>query len=103
MRRIFFVGIGWLLVVIGAVITPMPVPIPMIGLAPLLVGCAILTAHSKSFRRALQQARHRHGWLSRHFDYFNERGPRAVRTMVRRTRPLVLLRHARRRAFRKEA
>jgi hypothetical protein len=103
MRRIFFVGLGWTLVVLGVVITPMPVPIPMIGLGPLLIGCAILTAHSKSFRRGLQRTRARFGWLSRRFDQFRERGPRAVRHMVHRTRPSVLLRHARMRARHKSA
>ena len=103
MRRIFFVGLGWTFVVIGAVMTPMPVPIPMLGLGPLLIGCAILTAHSKSFRRGLQRVRNRSGWLSRRFDQFTERGPLAVRAMVRRTRPMVLLRHARMRSRQKRA
>jgi hypothetical protein len=103
MRRIFFVAIGWTLVVIGAVVMPMPVPIPGIGIAPLLIGCAILTAHSKSFRRGLQRLRHRFDWLSRRFEQFTERGPQAVRAMVRRTRPLVLRRYARMRARHKGA
>jgi hypothetical protein len=98
MRRIFFVGTGWTLIVVGAVIMPIPVPIPMIGLGPILAGCAILTAHSKSFRRGLQRVRHRFGFVSNTFDRFRERGPRAVRHMVHRTRPTVLLRHARMRA-----
>lgn len=103
MRRIFFLGLGWILVVIGVVMTPMPVPIPMLGLGPLLLGCAILTAHSKSFRRGLQRMRARFGWLSRRLDQFRERGPRTIRHMVHRTRPSVLLRHARIRARQKSA
>lgn len=103
MRRIFFVGLGWTLIVIGAVITPMPVPIPLIGFGPLLIGCAILTAHSKSFRRGLQRLRLRFAWLSRRFDHFTERGPLAIRHMVRRTRPVVIMRHARMRARQKSA
>jgi len=98
MRRIFFVGLGWTLVVVGVVIMPTPVPIPLIGFGPILAGSAILTAHSKSFRRGLQRVRHRSGWLSRQFDIFRDRGPHAIRAMVRRTRPVVLLRHARMRA-----
>jgi hypothetical protein len=98
MRRIFFVGLGWTLVVIGAVVMPMPLPIPLIGFGPILIGCAILTAHSKSFRRGLMALRLRFGWLSRHFDSFLHRGPQAIRHMVRRTRPVVLMRHARMRA-----
>jgi hypothetical protein len=98
MRRVFLVGLGWTLIVIGAVIIPLPLPIPLLGFGPLLIGCAILTARSKSFRRGLQRVRLRSGWLSRRFDEFTERGPRAIRHMVRRTRPLVLLRHARMRS-----
>ncbi len=103
MRKVFFVGLGWVLVVVGAVLTPMPIPIPMIGIGPLLIGCAILTAHSKSFRRGLQRVRLRFAWLSRRFDQFTERGPQTVRVMVRRTTPVVLLRHARMRARHKGA
>lgn len=98
MRRVLLVGLGWTLVVIGAVLVPMPVPVPGLGLGPLLVGCAILSAHSKSFRRGLVRLRHRFRWLSEHFDRFAERGPLAVRHMVRRTHPMVLMRHARMRA-----
>ncbi len=46
MRRIFLVGLGWSLIVIGAVIIPIPLPIPMIGVGPILIGCAILSMHS---------------------------------------------------------
>jgi hypothetical protein len=101
MRRIFFVGFGWTLIVVGAVVMPLPVPIPLIGLGPILIGSAILTAHSKSFRRLLQRVRYRFGWLSLRFDGFTHRGPQAIRQMVRRTRPLVLMRHARMRARQK--
>lgn len=100
MVRIFYVGLGWTLVVLGAVLIPAPVPIPGLGFGPLLVGCAILSAHSKSFRRGLQRLRLRFAWLSRRFDDFTHKGPKAVRHMVRRTRPMVLLRHARMRARR---
>ena len=103
MRRVFLVGLGWTLIVIGAVIIPLPLPIPFLGFGPLLVGCAILTAHSKSFRRGLQRVRLHSGWLSRRFDEFTERGPRAIRHMVRRTRPVVLLRHARMRSRQRDA
>ncbi|MEI9931525.1 MAG: hypothetical protein WDM89_13560 [Rhizomicrobium sp.] len=101
MRKIFFVGLGWTLIVVGVVIVPLPLPIPLIGMGPILLGCAILTAHSKSFRRGLQRTRARFHWLSRQFDMFRERGPLAVRHMVRRTHPVVIMRHARMRARQK--
>ena len=103
MRRIFFVGLGWTLITIGVVIVPVPLPIPLIGIGPILIGCAILTAHSKSFRRGLQRVRLRFVWLSRQFDMFTERGPLAVRHMVRRTHPVVIMRHARMRNRQKSA
>jgi len=103
MRRIFFVGLGWTLITIGVVVMPIPLPIPFIGIGPILLGCAILTAHSKSFRRGLQRTRARFAWLSRRFDQFTERGPLAVRHMVRRTHPVVIMRHARMRARQKSA
>jgi hypothetical protein len=103
MRRIFFVALGWTLITIGVVIVPIPLPIPFIGIGPILIGCAILTAHSKSFRRGLQRVRARFAWLSRRFDDFTERGPLAVRHMVRRTHPVVIMRHARMRERQKSA
>lgn len=103
MRRIFIVGLGWTLIVVGVMITPTPLPIPLIGFGPILVGSAMLSAHSKSFRRGLARLRLRFAWLSRHFEHFTHRGPQAIRHMVRRTRPMVLLRHARMRARQKNA
>jgi len=103
MRRIFFVGLGWTLITIGVVVMPIPLPIPLIGIGPIVLGCAILTAHSKSFRRGLQRMRARFVWFSRQFDMFKERGPLTVRHMVRRTHPVVIMRHARMRERRKSA
>jgi len=96
MRKIFWMTIGWLLVIVGIVLTPAPVPIPLIGVLPLLIGCAILSTHSKWFRRAFQRLRLRFGSISRWLDRFVHRAPRIVKVMIRRTRPLSLLRHARR-------
>jgi hypothetical protein len=86
---------GWCLVAIGLVLTPAPVPIPLIGVLPLLIGCAILTAHSKSFRRMMQRLRNRFGWISRWLERILHRTPLLVKVMIRRTRPLALLRYAR--------
>jgi hypothetical protein len=101
MRRYLILASGWLLVVIGLIVTPMPVPIPLIGVLPLLLGCAILTSHSKMFRRQMQAARHRFEWLSRRLEYFIDRGPKAVRHMVHRTNPRAHIRLHRMRARRK--
>jgi hypothetical protein len=95
MRKLFLLAAGWLLVVVGLVLTPAPVPIPLIGVVPLLVGCAILSANSKTFRRALQRLRRRFGFLSRWLEDVRHRMPRQVKTMIRRTNPHALFRLAR--------
>ncbi|HEX3943181.1 MAG TPA: PGPGW domain-containing protein [Rhizomicrobium sp.] len=94
-QRTFWLGIGWLLVVVGIVLLPAPIPIPLIGILPLLTGLAILTTHSKNMRRRLQYIRHRFDWLSRLFDSFAHRVPLMVKSMIHRTRPHAIHRHAR--------
>jgi uncharacterized membrane protein YbaN (DUF454 family) len=95
MRKFFILTLGWFLVAVGLVLTPAPVPIPLIGVVPLLVGCAILSTHSKRFRRALQRLRHRFGFVSRWLEGVRHRMPRDVKTMIRRTNPRALFRLAR--------
>ena len=95
MRRFFLLALGWLLLAVGLVLTPSPVPIPLIGIVPLLVGCAILSANSKSFRRALQRLRQRFSFMSRWLEGVRYRMPQDVKTMIRRTNPRALLRLAR--------
>jgi hypothetical protein len=94
-QRTFWLGIGWVLVVAGIVLLPAPIPIPLIGILPLLTGLAILTTHSKNMRRRLQYIRHRFDWLSRLFDSFAHRVPLMVKSMIHRTRPHAIHRHAR--------
>jgi hypothetical protein len=94
-QRTFWLGIGWVLVVVGIVLLPAPIPIPLIGILPLLTGLAILTTHSKNMRRRLQYIRHRFDWLSRLFDSFAHRVPLMVKSMIHRTRPHAIHRHAR--------
>jgi hypothetical protein len=68
MKKFLILAGGWLMTVIGAILTPIPMPLPFpfpIGITMLLVGCAILTTHSKAFRRGIQYVRHHNGWLSR--------------------------------------
>ena len=100
MRKLLLMACGWCLVAIGIVLTPAPVPIPLIGVLPLLIGCAILTTHSKNFRRMMQRIRHRFGWVSRWLERILHRAPLLVKIMIRRTRPLALLRQARMRQAR---
>ena len=88
MRRYALLVAGWVLVVAGGILMFVPVPIPLIGVMPLLIGLALLTANSKPVRRRLQYARHRLGWLSRLFDRVSHRSPGIVKHMIRKTNPL---------------
>lgn len=101
-QRMLWLSVGWVLVALGTVLLFVPIPVPFIGVMPILIGLAILTTHSKAVRRRLQFARHRFEWLSRGFDKFAHRGPEMVKSMIHRTRPLAILRHARLRAHREQ-
>lgn len=99
MKRFLILAAGWVLIVLGALTTPLPIPLPFpVGMMVFLVGCAILTAHSKPFRRAVQRLRHRNGWLSRGFEQITRRAPSQVKAMEQATRPLALGRQARMRS-----
>jgi hypothetical protein len=124
---------GWILTVVGALLTPIPLPLPFpfpIGITMLLIGCAILTTHSKAFRRGVQYIRHRNAWLSRALEFITKhtsdivekmahsfthrrdskyrhgfariarRASAVMRKMVHRTRPHAHGRHERMRARR---
>jgi hypothetical protein len=80
---------------LGVVLLPAPIPVPLIGIMPLLTGLAILTTHSKNMRRRLQYMRHRFDWLSCRLDSFAHRVPLLVKSMIHRTRPHAIHRHAR--------
>lgn len=98
MKRVFYLVLGWLLLIGGLVITPMPIPIPLIGIVPFLIGCAILSQHSKVFRRFLQYMRHRFEWFSVTIERAAHRAPAMVKHMIRRTNPVAHVRLARMRA-----
>lgn len=101
MKRILIMAGGWTITVVGALVTSIPVPLPFpVGIMLFLIGCAILTTHSKPFRRLVQQLRHRNGWLSNGLEILTRRAPRQVKTMEAATRPVALGRKARMRARR---
>lgn len=86
-----------MLVIGGTLLSFTPVPIPLIGVIPLLIGCAILSTHSRAFRRGFQKMRHRFVFLSRWLERIAHRTPGSVQTMLRRTNPHAVTRFARRR------
>ncbi len=96
MRKVFFVSAGWLVFVTGTMILFVPLPLPFpAGPVLMLVGAAVLTTHSKPFRRIVQVARHRYGWLDKSVTYFGRRSPKSVQDMVARTRPMAVGRYRR--------
>jgi hypothetical protein len=101
MKTFVLVAAGWLCFVLGVLLMPVPLPLPFpVGPILVLLGCAILTPRSKSFRRGVQRVRHRFGWLSRGMDRCATRAPASVKSMMAQTSPRPLERHARLRDFR---
>lgn len=101
MKKFLILAGGWTVFVSGVLLLPIPLPLPFpAGPVLVLVGCAILTTHSKSFRRGVQRLRYRYGWLSRVMDRLSNRAPGSVKTMVGRTSPLALERLAKQRMLR---
>lgn len=86
---------GWSLLAAGSLLMVTPVPVPLIGVVPFLAGCAVLSAHSKRFRRRIQALRHRFDFFSRWMERFFHRAPAYVRLMIRKTRPHAIHRQAR--------
>jgi hypothetical protein len=101
MKKFLILAGGWFLTIVGGILTPIPLPLPFpLGIMMFLVGCAILTTHSKPFRRAVQYIRHHNGWLSRALEKLTHRAPQRVKVMEAVTRPVALGRKARMQARR---
>lgn len=99
MKKFLILAGGWTVTVVGGILTPIPLPLPFpLGIMMFLVGCAILTTHSKTFRRGVQYIRHHNAWLSHGLEAITKRAPQRVKAMVHRTRPLAHGRRARMRA-----
>jgi hypothetical protein len=95
MRKILILTAGWILTLLGVVITPMPIPIPLIGVLPLMAGLAILIHHSRTMRRAIQRVRHRVRWFSYMMEHFAHRLPRAIARILHRSHPAPIHRKER--------
>jgi len=95
LRKILILTVGWVLTIIGIVVTPMPIPIPLIGLLPLMAGLAILINYSRTMRRVIQRVRHRVRWISYMLEHFAHRAPRKIGQIVRRSHPAAILRKER--------
>jgi hypothetical protein len=95
LRKILLLTLGWILTVVGIVVTPMPIPIPLIGLLPLTAGLAILINNSRTMRRAIQRARHRVRWFSYMLEHFAHRLPKSISKILHRSHPASIVRKER--------
>lgn len=89
MKKFLILAGGWVMTVVGLILTPIPMPLPFpfpIGITMFLVGCAVLTTHSKTFRRGIQYIRHHNGWLSHGLETIAHRAPQIAEKLVDRIR-----------------
>jgi len=94
LRRLILVSLGALLAAVGFVVIVLPVPIPLIGTVPFMIGCALLSANSHRVRRWIQRARYRFASLSTVFERIAARAPAGLRHTLEGTRPDALARQA---------
>jgi hypothetical protein len=94
LRRLIFVSLGALLAAAGFVLMVLPIPIPLIGTVPFVIGCALLSANSHRVRRGIQRTRYRFASLSAVFERIAARAPVGLRRVLERTRPDALARQA---------
>jgi hypothetical protein len=95
LRKIVMLTLGWLLTVVGIILTPAPIPIPLAGLLPLAAGLAILINHSRTMRRIIQRIRHRVRWFSYMIEHAAHRLPKKMGQILHRSRPHAIARKER--------
>ena len=95
LRKILMLTLGWVLTIIGIVLTPAPIPIPLAGLLPLAAGLAILINYSRGMRRVIQRVRHRVRWLSYMIEHMAHRAPKKIGQILHRSRPQAIVRKER--------
>lgn len=88
-QKIIYLGIGWPLIVAGAIFTPLPTPI---GLPMMLVGLFFVVRGSTVARRAIMSARSRWPELSGKLNAMKAKMPGPVRRFIQRTDPRLLKR-----------
>jgi len=75
---------GWLLVLSGGILTPMPIPV---GLLLLGLGLALLAHDSRWMRHQLRSLRGRYPSFSERLAAIGRRAPRWLARVIRRTAP----------------
>jgi len=83
-RDHLLLALGWILLILGLVITPLPIPV---GLILALCGLAILTMKSHSLRAYLIRSRQRYKGVSDRLTRVTPRLPKFLRQAVELTDP----------------
>ena len=78
-------GIGWLLLAVGIVTAPTPLPI---GYLLILVGLSILVHESRFVRNRVRRLRQRYPGVGRWLNRVKHRAPGFARRVIERTDPL---------------
>lgn len=76
--------LGWLLIVPGLIVTPMPIPL---GLLMIGSGLVLLSRESRCVRRQLKKLRTRYPGLSARLEKAAQRMPVWLRETIRQTEP----------------
>ena len=76
--------VGWLMVIAGAIITPLPIPI---GLVMVILGLSLLTWKSHVLRNWFRKLRRRYGEVSSKLKSVTPSLPRFLRQAVELTEP----------------
>ncbi len=92
LRKVLMLTLGWVLTVVGIVLTPAPIPIPLVGLLPLAAGLALLINFSRTMRRVIQGIRHRVRWFSYVIEDAAQRLPKKIGLILHRSRPHAIVR-----------
>ena len=100
MERWGLIAIGWVCVVVGAIMTPLPWPFGF-GAPLLFIGLYILATRSKWTRRGLQRLRNRYPVISTRLEGWKESSIPQVRRFVKITAPQAFKRRSRILAWRK--
>lgn len=82
--QIILIVIGWLTVLVGLLIIPLPIPL---GLLLIIVGLSILTFQSQYLRGRIRQLRRRYGHFSMNVKRLTPRLPKLLRQAVEMTEP----------------
>lgn len=75
---------GWLLVLGGGILTPLPIPV---GLLLLGLGLALLARDNQGLRRAIRRLRARYPAFSTRLGRVGQRAPRWLARLIRLTEP----------------